>query len=88
MAKREYTIRDANGLHARPASMLVQSASNFPNVTMSLTYDGKSVNLKSILGVMSLGVGQYGVVQIEAVGEDATKALDEVQKVLLDNAVI
>lgn len=88
MAKREYTIRDTNGLHARPASLLVQSASHFPNVTMSLAHDGKNVNLKSILGVMSLGVGQYDVIQIEAVGEDATKALDEVQKVLLDNAVI
>lgn len=88
MAKREYTIRDVNGLHARPATTLVQSAANFPNVTMSLTHDGKSVNLKSILGVMSLGVGQYDVIQIEAVGEDATKALDKVQKVLLDNALI
>lgn len=88
MAKREYTIRDANGLHARPASLLVQSASHFPNVTMSLGHDGKSVNLKSILGVMSLGVGQYDVIQIEAVGEDAANALDEVQKVLLDNGVI
>lgn len=88
MAKRQYTIRDTNGLHARPASLVVQSASHFPNVTMSLGYDGKSVNLKSILGIMSLAVGQYGVIQIEAVGEDAEKALDEVQKVLLDNGVI
>lgn len=88
MAKREYIIRDANGLHARPASILVQTSSHYPNVTMSLTKDGKSVNLKSILGVMSLGVGQYDTIQIEAIGDDANNALDAIQEELLETKLI
>ena len=88
MAKREYTIRDQSGLHARPASLIVKVASGFPKVTMSMTKDGQSVNLKSILGVMSLSVGQYQSIQIEAVGDDAKKALDSVEKVLLDEKLI
>lgn len=88
MAKREYTIRDESGLHARPATLIVNAASHFPNVTMALYKDGKSVNLKSILGVMSLAVGQYDSFQVEAVGADADKALDAVEAVLLDNKLI
>lgn len=88
MAKRRFTITDPNGLHARPASLLTQVAGKFPNVTISLTKNGSSVNLKSILGVLSLSVGRYDVIEIEAVGADATKALDALQAVLLDNKLI
>ncbi len=45
------------GIHARPATLLVQTASKFAS-DITLEYKGKSVNLKSIMGVMSLGVGQ------------------------------
>ena len=55
--RREYTIIDEAGLHARPASLLVQAASKFSN-DINLEFEGKNVNLKSVLLVMSLGVPQ------------------------------
>lgn len=88
MSKREYTIKDANGIHARPATALTQVASKFPNTTISISKDGKSVNLKSILGVMSLSVGQYQSITIEAVGKDDIKALDALENVLLEKSLI
>lgn len=88
MSKRDYTIKDANGIHARPASALAQVASKFPNTTISISKDGKSVNLKSILGIMSLSVGQNQSITIEAVGEDGIKALDALENVLLENSLI
>ena len=86
--KRQFTIKDPAGLHARPSSLIVAVASRFPNVTLSLEFENESVNLKSIMGVMSMGIGQYSKITINAVGDDSTKALDAIQKVMLDNELI
>ena len=57
MEKKEYHVIAETGIHARPATLLVQTASKYSS-DIQLEYKGKSVNLKSIMGVMSLGVGQ------------------------------
>ena len=70
----QYVIKDENGIHARPATLLVQTASKFAS-DITLDYKGKAVNLKSIMGVMSLGVGQGADVTISAEGADADDAI-------------
>ncbi|HAJ69786.1 MAG: phosphocarrier protein HPr [Alkalibacterium sp.] len=75
MEKREYTIIADTGIHARPATLLVQQASKF-NSDITLEYKGKSVNLKSIMGVMSLGVGKGAEVTITADGADEKDAIE------------
>ena len=75
MEKREFHIIAETGIHARPATLLVQAASKF-NSDINLEYNGKSVNLKSIMGVMSLGVGQGADVTITADGDDAKEAIE------------
>lgn len=77
MEKREFHIIAETGIHARPATLLVQAASKF-NSDINLEYNGKSVNLKSIMGVMSLGVGQNADVTITAEGDDEKDALDAI----------
>ena len=74
MEKRDFTITAETGIHARPATILVQTASKFTS-DITLTYNGKSVNLKSIMGVMSLGVGQNAEVTISAEGDDEKDAI-------------
>ena len=74
MEKKEYHVIVETGIHARPATLLVQTASKFAS-DIQLEYKGKSVNLKSIMGVMSLGVGQGADVVITADGEDAADAI-------------
>ena len=81
MEKRDFTITAEAGLHARPATILVQTASKFTS-DISLAYNGKSVNLKSIMGVMSLGVGQNANVTITASGDDEKEALDAVAETM------
>lgn len=74
MESREFHIVAETGIHARPATLLVQAASKFAsNVTLS--YQGKDVNLKSIMGVMSLGVGQGADVTIKTEGDDEEAAM-------------
>ena len=73
MEKKEFHIIAETGIHARPATLLVQAASKFGS-DINLEYNGKSVNLKSIMGVMSLGVGQGADVTISAEGDDEKEA--------------
>ena len=77
MEKREFHIVTETGIHARPATLLVQAASKF-NSDINLECNGKSVNLKSIMGVMSLGVGQGADVTITADGDDAKEAIEAI----------
>ena len=77
MEKREFHIIAETGIHARPATLLVQAASKF-NSDINLEYNGKSVNLKSIMGVMSLGVGQGADVTMTADGDDAKEASEAI----------
>ena len=77
MEKREFHIIAETGIHARPATLLVQAASKF-NSDINLEYNGKSVNLKSIMGFMSLGVGQGADVTITADGDDAKEAIEAI----------
>lgn len=69
-----FTITDETGLHARPATVLVNTASKY-SAEISLTYRDKKVNLKSIMGVMSLGIQQGAEITISAEGADAEEAI-------------
>ncbi|MED4452525.1 phosphocarrier protein HPr [Metabacillus fastidiosus] len=82
MAEKTFTITAESGIHARPATVLVQTASKF-DADINLEYNGKTVNLKSIMGVMSLGIGKGGEIKISASGsgeEEAVQALAETIK--------
>jgi phosphocarrier protein len=74
MVEKTFTITEASGIHARPATLLVQTVSGF-NSEINLEYNGKSVNLKSIMGVMSLGIKQGAEIKIVASGSDANEAI-------------
>lgn len=79
MEKSQFKIISATGIHARPATLLVQTASKFKS-ELSLTYQGKSVDLKSIMGVMSLGVGQNADIIVSAEGEDEKDAINAISE--------
>ena len=78
---RFFTITAETGIHARPATILVQTASKYTS-DVSLSYNGKSVNLKSIMGVMSLGVGQNANVTITAEGDDEKEAIEAIAETM------
>ena len=71
MKEFKYVIKDAQGIHARPAGLFVKEAAACGcNVTISK--DGKEVDAKRILGVMGLGVkcGQEIVLRTDGDGEE------------------
>lgn len=82
MEQQSYVIIDETGIHARPATMLVQTASKFES-DIQLEYNAKKVNLKSIMGVMSLGVGKDAEITIYAEGSDEKEAIAAISDVLV-----
>ncbi|MBT2698443.1 phosphocarrier protein HPr [Neobacillus sp. C211] len=81
MSEKQFKVIAETGIHARPATLLVQTASRFDS-EIHLEYKGKKVNLKSIMGVMSLGVGQGADITISAEGNDANDALNSLEETL------
>ncbi|SDI59102.1 phosphocarrier protein HPr [Natribacillus halophilus] len=77
MEQKTFTITAETGLHARPATQLVNKAGQFSS-EINIESRGKSVNLKSIMGVMSLGVGKGGEVIITADGNDEKEAMEAI----------
>lgn len=72
------TIRNKAGLHARPAALFVQTASRFKSKVLAVK-DGREVNAKSILSVLTLGAEQGAVVTVRAEGEDEVEAVEAVE---------
>ncbi|MCT3038749.1 phosphocarrier protein HPr [Leuconostoc mesenteroides] len=78
---KNFHIIAETGIHARPATLLVQAASKFAS-DVTLSYQGKDVNLKSIMGVMSLGVGQGADVTIKTEGADEEAAMTTIAEAM------
>lgn len=75
MIKREMTITNTIGLHARPATFFIQKANTFKS-SIWIEKDDRKVNAKSLLGVLSLGIAKGMVVTLIADGQDENAALD------------
>lgn len=70
----EYTVKDALGIHARPAGMLVKEVGKYQS-KVTLTKDEKTVDATRLMAVMSLGVKQGQVVKVSAEGADEDTAI-------------
>lgn len=75
MMERRVTVHLKTGLQARPAALFVQEANRYKS-EIYLEKDGKKINAKSIMGVMSLAITCGSEVILSAEGTDAEKALD------------
>jgi phosphocarrier protein HPr len=81
MLSKSFKITEGSGIHARPATQLVNTAGKFGS-NISLEYKEKSVNLKSIMGVMSLGIPSGADITITAEGADAEEALQSLEEII------
>ena len=75
------TIINRSGIHARPASVFVQKASSFRS-KIQLRAKGKTVDAKSILMIMSMGLVRGTEVTIVADGSDARQAVNELRALI------
>ena len=83
MIQRTVPIINRLGLHARAATRLVNTASGFSSEVM-LSKDGKTVNGKSIMGVLMLAAAKGSELVIEVSGEDEQQALEALCELIAD----
>ncbi|HKJ85383.1 MAG TPA: HPr family phosphocarrier protein [Spirochaetia bacterium] len=75
MIEREVTVTNRAGIHARPAAMIVQTASRYDSRIM-LGKDNEEINAKSIMGIITLGAGYDTVLNMKVEGPDEQEAAD------------
>lgn len=81
MVSKEVKVKSTTGLHARPATLLVKKASSFKS-DISIEFDGKKANVKSLIGVLSLGVTKNANIKVIASGDDEALAAEEIAKLI------
>lgn len=74
--EREITIRNRQGLHARPAAVFVQLANKFDS-TITIKKELQEVNGKSIMGILMLAAERGSLITIIAQGPDAQQAVEQ-----------
>lgn len=77
--RKEMEIKIAGGLEARPIAVLVQVASQYDS-SIYLETEGKRVNAKSIMGMMTLALNAGEKIIVEASGIDEEKAIEGIEK--------
>ncbi len=75
MTERDVVVRNRAGIHARPAALIVQTASQF-SAHIEFTNEHESINAKSIMGIITLGAGYNSTITIRADGSDETEAVE------------
>ena len=81
MITKEVVVKSATGLHARPATLLVKKASAYKS-DINIEHKGKKANVKSLIGVLSLGVTKNSKITVIASGDDETLAAEEIVKLI------
>ena len=81
MVEKEVVIRNKAGIHARPASKLVQLANGFSS-KIYIERNSDRVNAKSILGIIALGAVQGTALKLVAEGEDEQEAVEALAKLI------
>jgi len=81
VVKRKITVKNKQGLHARPAALFVQVANKFDS-RVTVRRDDEEVNGKSIMGILMLGAERGSSIIVEVDGADAHLAIQELEKVL------
>jgi len=81
MIAKEVSVKNSSGLHARPATLLVKKASSFKS-DVSIEYNGKKANVKSLIGVLSLAVTRDALIKVVASGDDEALAVEEIVKLV------
>ena len=81
MTKKEITIQIPSGLAARPVAMQVQVASQYAS-EIHVESEGRTVNAKSIMGMMTLGLSSGETIVVTANGVDESEAIKNIEEYL------
>lgn len=78
MLEKSYRVIAETGIMARPATQLVMAANDYDEA-ITIVYNHQRANLKSIMGVMSMGIPAGSDIKIEVRGEDESRAMSGIE---------
>ena len=81
MCVKDVIVQNQVGLHARPATFFIQKANEFRS-SIWVEKEERRVNAKSLLGVLSLGIGGNTPIRLIADGPDEEKAVEALVKLV------
>ena len=84
MKEFKYVITDPEGIHARPAGLLVKKAASYAS-TIMISKGEKSADAKRIFGVMGLGVKNGEEIFMTAEGADEAEAIEGMEQFFKEN---
>ena len=79
MVERTVMITNRAGIHARPASVIVEKTKDFKS-SIYFEHESQKINAKSILGIITLGAAYGSTIKISANGEDEQAAVDTIAR--------
>lgn len=80
----DFTVGDPEGMHARPAGILVKQAKQYES-KVTIKYGDKAVDAGRMMAIMGLGVKQGGKITVEVSGPDEDKAATELEAFFKEN---
>lgn len=81
MVVKEVEVKNKAGLQSKSAAVFIQKTSNYKS-SIWVEKDERKANAKSLLGLLSLGIGRGTKVTLIAEGEDEEKAVSELEEFL------
>lgn len=82
MVSKELTVINESGIHARPAALIVETATKFKS-SVSFYKDGMRANAKSIMNIMLLAAEPGAIIRVETEGLDETEALAAIEALFI-----
>ena len=87
MTTQEITLKNEEGLHARPATEIVKNASKY-NCDIKFDVNGIKYNAKSVLNIMSAGIKNNTQIKIICDGVDEKDALTDLLETFKNNSLV
>ncbi len=84
MITRSMDVRIPQGLDPSTIALFIQIASQYES-SVYVEVDNKKVNAKSLMGMMTLGIPEGGVIDVIADGDDENQAIDHIEKYLMSS---
>lgn len=79
MTEKDVVVKNRAGIHARPAALIVQTASQY-DAHIEFKNDHETINAKSIMGIITLGASYNSTITIAADGEDEAEAVERLSQ--------
>lgn len=85
--EKKFKVIDPIGFHARPAGVVAKAASGF-KCDSKISSNGKTGNMKSMMGIMALAIKTGAEIEIKCDGEDENDAIAAIEAAMKENKIV